>query len=78
MGTIRAGMWLIKPDMQCAWMVLKCLLCRDDLVKTATGTTAFGGVTYQTTAELLSGVMPAGSEKVNHGACLGLSVSWII
>lgn len=59
-------------------MVLKCSLCRDDLVKAATGTTVFGGVTYQTTAELMSGVMPAGSEKVNHGACLGLSVSRIL
>lgn len=40
---------------------------RDALVKAATGTTSHNGVTYSTTAQTLTGVMPAGSNGVNHG-----------
>jgi len=40
---------------------------RDALVSAAVGTTSFGGVTYSTTSETLTGVMPSGSNGVNHG-----------
>ncbi|KAI0340162.1 hypothetical protein BDW22DRAFT_1334993 [Trametopsis cervina] len=40
---------------------------RDALVKAAVGTHSFQGVTYTTTSQVLSGVMPAGSNGVNHG-----------
>ncbi|KAI0758323.1 hypothetical protein BC629DRAFT_1552017 [Irpex lacteus] len=40
---------------------------RDSVVKAATGTTSHNGVTYSTTAQTLTGVMPAGSNGVNHG-----------
>jgi len=43
---------------------------RDALVSSAVGTTSFGGVTYQTTSETLQGVMPAGSDGVNHGIAI--------
>ncbi|KAI0087931.1 hypothetical protein BDY19DRAFT_951087 [Irpex rosettiformis] len=42
-------------------------LGRDALVDAATGTTSHGGVTYSTTSQTLTGVMPAGSNGVNHG-----------
>ncbi|KAH9942303.1 uncharacterized protein BXZ73DRAFT_74586 [Epithele typhae] len=40
---------------------------RDLLVSSAVGTTSFGGVTYSTTAQNVTGLMPAGSAGVNHG-----------
>ncbi|EMD37477.1 hypothetical protein CERSUDRAFT_123424 [Gelatoporia subvermispora B] len=39
---------------------------RDTLASAAIGTTSFGGVTYSTTAENITGLMPAGSAGVNH------------
>ena len=35
-------------------------------MKAAVGTTRFGGVTYSTTAETLTGVMVVGTSGVNH------------
>ena len=40
---------------------------RDALVTAAVGTTSFGGVTYSTTSETLTGVMVVGTTGVNHG-----------
>ncbi|GJE94897.1 hypothetical protein PsYK624_110730 [Phanerochaete sordida] len=40
---------------------------RDALVAAAVGTTSFDGVTYSTTPETLTAVMPIGSAGVNHG-----------
>jgi hypothetical protein len=40
---------------------------RDALVSAAVGTTSFNGVTYSTTSEMISGLLPAGSTGVNHG-----------
>ncbi|OCH93117.1 hypothetical protein OBBRIDRAFT_885759 [Obba rivulosa] len=40
---------------------------RDLLSSAAIGTTSFDGVTYSTTAENITGLMPAGSTGVNHG-----------
>ena len=39
---------------------------RDQLVSSAVGTTSFGGVTYVTTAQNITGLMAAGSAGVNH------------
>jgi len=39
---------------------------RDLLVAAATGTTSFGGVTYSTTAQQLTGLLPVGSAGINH------------
>ncbi|EKM54345.1 uncharacterized protein PHACADRAFT_162725 [Phanerochaete carnosa HHB-10118-sp] len=39
---------------------------RDELVSAAVGTTSFNDVTYSTTSETLTGVMPAGTAGVNH------------
>ncbi|THG95180.1 hypothetical protein EW145_g8007 [Phellinidium pouzarii] len=44
---------------------------RDTLVSTAiAGQTSFGGVTYSTTAENVTGLLPVGSSGVNHGIAL--------
>ncbi|KIP06598.1 hypothetical protein PHLGIDRAFT_72471 [Phlebiopsis gigantea 11061_1 CR5-6] len=43
---------------------------RDNLVSAAVGTTSFDGVTYSTTSETLTGVMPAGTDGVNHGIAI--------
>ncbi|EJF65578.1 hypothetical protein BD309DRAFT_869059 [Dichomitus squalens] len=40
---------------------------RNLLVESALGTTSFSGVTYSTTAQNITGLMPAGSAGVNHG-----------
>jgi len=40
---------------------------RDALVERAIGTTSFGGITYWTTAEDITGLLPPGSAGVNHG-----------
>ncbi|KAI1785747.1 hypothetical protein LXA43DRAFT_899119 [Ganoderma leucocontextum] len=40
---------------------------RDLLVQNAVGTTSFDGVTYSTTAQNITGLMPVGSAGVNHG-----------
>jgi len=40
---------------------------RNQLVSAAIGTTSFGGVTYSTVAQNITGLMPAGSTGVNHG-----------
>ena len=39
----------------------------DALVRAATGVTHHNGISYTTTAETLAGVMPVGSNGVNHG-----------
>ncbi|KZT11086.1 uncharacterized protein LAESUDRAFT_755704 [Laetiporus sulphureus 93-53] len=39
---------------------------RDALVAGAIGTTSYGGVTYSTVAENITGLMPAGTTGVNH------------
>ncbi|KAI0769318.1 hypothetical protein BD413DRAFT_604920 [Trametes elegans] len=43
---------------------------RNELVENAVGTTSFDGVTYQTTAQNVTGLLPVGSEGVNHGIAL--------
>ncbi|KAI0333571.1 hypothetical protein GY45DRAFT_1344032 [Cubamyces sp. BRFM 1775] len=40
---------------------------RDELVAGAVGTKSFGGVTYNVVAKNITGLMPAGSDGVNHG-----------
>jgi len=40
---------------------------RDSLVSNAIGITSFGGVTYSTTAENITGLLAPGSTGVNHG-----------
>ncbi|KZV71215.1 hypothetical protein PENSPDRAFT_578227 [Peniophora sp. CONT] len=40
---------------------------RDALVAAAVGTTSFGGVTYSTTAQNITGLLAPGSAGVNHG-----------
>ncbi|CCM02479.1 uncharacterized protein FIBRA_04579 [Fibroporia radiculosa] len=40
---------------------------RDDFSAAAMGTTSYNGVTYNTVAENITGLMPAGSTGVNHG-----------
>ncbi|KAF8529885.1 hypothetical protein JB92DRAFT_2825755 [Gautieria morchelliformis] len=42
----------------------------DELVSAATGTTSFGGVTYSTTAEAVTGLLEAGSAGINHGIAI--------
>lgn len=44
--------------------------CSDGLVAGAVGTTSFGGITYNTVAENVTGLLPVGSNGVNHGAFL--------
>lgn len=39
-------------------------------MRMALGTTVFDGVSYNTTAQTLTGVLPIGSEGVNHGASM--------
>ena len=41
--------------------------CRDDFMKKALGTTSFNGTNYNTTAQSLTGVLPVGTDGVNHG-----------
>ncbi|KAI0633399.1 hypothetical protein C8Q77DRAFT_1217811 [Trametes polyzona] len=43
---------------------------RDELVAAAVGTTNFGGVTYSTTAQNVTGLLPVGSNGVNHGIAI--------
>ncbi|KAL4068515.1 hypothetical protein V8B97DRAFT_2058943 [Scleroderma yunnanense] len=40
---------------------------RDNLVAAAVGETSFDGVIYYTTAENVTGLLPPGSEDINHG-----------
>ncbi|KAJ2977897.1 hypothetical protein NUW54_g11361 [Trametes sanguinea] len=40
---------------------------RDELVANAMGTKSHGGITYNVVAKNITGLMPAGSEGVNHG-----------
>ncbi|KAI6026105.1 hypothetical protein BKA83DRAFT_4238456 [Pisolithus microcarpus] len=40
---------------------------RNNLVAAAVGITNFDGITYSTTAENITGLLPPGSEGVNHG-----------
>ena len=42
-------------------------MCRDELVAAAVGTKSHDGVTYNTIAKNITGLMPAGSDGVNHG-----------
>ena len=50
---------------------------RDDLVSGALGTTSYGGVTYSTTAENITGLLAAGSAGINHGELLlNTSTCW--
>lgn len=39
---------------------------RDQLVENAVGTTSYGDVTYFTTAENITGLLPVGATGVNH------------
>ncbi|GBE81240.1 hypothetical protein SCP_0309670 [Sparassis crispa] len=39
---------------------------RNNLVDSAVGTTSYGDVTYSTTAQNVTGLMPEGSEGINH------------
>ncbi|KZV73142.1 hypothetical protein PENSPDRAFT_733127 [Peniophora sp. CONT] len=39
---------------------------RDQLVENAIGTTSFGGITYSTTAENITGLLPVGTAGINH------------
>jgi len=43
---------------------------RDLFVSNALGTTNFGGTTYSTTAQNLTGLLPVGSAGVNHGIAI--------
>ncbi|KAI6157706.1 hypothetical protein BKA82DRAFT_996055 [Pisolithus tinctorius] len=40
---------------------------RDNLVAAAVGITSFNGITYITTAKNITGLLPPGSEGINHG-----------
>ena len=42
---------------------------RNALVAAAVGITSYGVVTYSTTAQNVTGLLPAGATGVNHGAC---------
>ncbi|PPQ65019.1 hypothetical protein CVT26_015728 [Gymnopilus dilepis] len=43
---------------------------RDQLVSSAVGTTSFDGVTYSTTAQNITGLLPVGSTGINHGIAI--------
>ncbi|KAH9892874.1 hypothetical protein C8Q73DRAFT_76049 [Cubamyces lactineus] len=43
---------------------------RDELVSGAVGTTSYNGVTYSTTAQNVTGLLPVGSNGVNHGIAI--------
>ncbi|KAI0330131.1 hypothetical protein GY45DRAFT_1251395 [Cubamyces sp. BRFM 1775] len=43
---------------------------RNELVESAIGTTSFDGVTYSTTAQNVTGLLPVGSNGVNHGIAI--------
>ncbi|KAI8993798.1 hypothetical protein BD414DRAFT_411631 [Trametes punicea] len=43
---------------------------RDELVAGAIGTTSYNGVTYRTTAQNVTGLLPVGSAGVNHGIAI--------
>ncbi|KAK7451027.1 hypothetical protein VKT23_012702 [Stygiomarasmius scandens] len=43
---------------------------RDNLVSMAVGTKSFGGVTYHTTSQSVSGLLPSGSTGINHGIAI--------
>ncbi|KAJ8488929.1 hypothetical protein ONZ51_g3266 [Trametes cubensis] len=43
---------------------------RDELVAGAVGTTSYNGVTYSTTAQNVTGLLPVGSNGVNHGIAI--------
>ncbi|KAF9562780.1 hypothetical protein CPC08DRAFT_706486 [Agrocybe pediades] len=43
---------------------------RDELVTNAVGTTSFGGVTYSTISQTITGLLPAGSDGINHGIAI--------
>lgn len=54
----------------CEYFTHANLANRNELVATATaGQTSFGGVTYSTTAENITGLLAPGSAGVNHGTC---------
>ena len=40
---------------------------RDEVVAAAIGTKSHNGITYNTVAKNITGIMPAGSDGVNHG-----------
>ncbi|CDO76722.1 hypothetical protein BN946_scf184796.g16 [Trametes cinnabarina] len=48
---------------------------RDQLVAGAVGITSFDGVTYSTTAQNVTGLLPVGSAGVNHGTSTGLRLA---
>lgn len=52
--------------------------CRDSLVSAAIGTTSYDDVTYYTVAQNITGLMPAGSNGVNHGMLIVCSSSRVI
>jgi hypothetical protein len=49
----------------------------DELVSTATtpGGVSYGGISYATTAQDITGLLPPGSAGVNHGECFSFKCS---
>lgn len=45
-------------------------ICRDSLVANAIGVQSYGGVSYYTDAQNVTGLLAPGSEGINHGAYL--------
>lgn len=43
---------------------------RDNFVANATGTKSFGGVTYSTVSQTVTGLLPVGSNGINHGIAI--------
>lgn len=51
-------------------LLMAVIYYRDELVAAAVGTKSHGGVTYQVGAKNITGIMPAGSDGVNHGVSM--------
>jgi len=51
---------------------------RNSLVSNALGTTSFGGVTYFTTAQNITGLLSSGSAGINHGIAIDGIVTLLI
>jgi hypothetical protein len=47
----------------------------DSLVKSAVGLKKYKGVKYQTTAQSITGLIPSGSDGINHGEWLDWSLA---
>lgn len=53
-------------------LIMAVMYRRDELVAAAVGTKSHGGVTYQVDAKNITGIMPAGSDGVNHGMSMSV------